>query len=345
MNDQIQNHTIEHLDDRKLGHYLATNLPGFNGPLSSRKFAGGQSNPTYLLTSPGGQYVLRRKPPGELLASAHAVDREFRVLQALQHSDVPVARPLLLCEDDSIAGSMFYLMEYVEGRIFWDPVLPDSSQEERGQLFREMLRVLAAIHSIDLEASGLSDFGKPGNYFERQISRWSKQYRAAETEHLAEMEHLLQWLPANLPADDGQVSLIHGDFRIDNLIFHPQQPKALAVLDWELSTLGHPLADLAYFCMCLRLPRTERIKGLAGMPIAELGIPDEQAMVEHYCQLRGLPGIDHWHFYLAFSMFRLSAICQGVMKRALDGNAANQDAVSTGRMARPLAELGASLAV
>jgi len=344
MNDPIQNHPIQHLDDQKLGHYLLANLPGFKGPLQSRKFAGGQSNPTYLLTSASGQYVLRRKPPGELLASAHAVDREFRVLQALQHSDVPVARPLLLCEDDSIAGSMFYLMEYVEGRIFWDPVLPDSSPQERGQLFREMLRVLAAIHDINLETSGLSDFGKPGNYFERQISRWSKQYRATETEHLAEMEHLLQWLPTHLPADDGQVSLIHGDFRIDNLIFHPQQARALAVLDWELSTLGHPLADLAYFCMCLRLPRTERIKGLAGMPIEELGIPNEQVMVEHYCRLRDLPGIDHWHFYLAFSMFRLSAICQGVMKRSLDGNAANQDAVSTGRMARPLAELGASLA-
>lgn len=336
---------MQQLDDQRLSDYLSKNLQGFKGPVQSRKFAGGQSNPTYLLTSPSGQYVLRRKPPGQLLASAHAVDREFRVLQALQDSDVPVARPLLLCADDNIAGSMFYLMQYVEGRILWDPALPDSSKTERGLLFHEMLRVLAAIHEIDLESSGLSDFGKPGNYFERQIGRWSKQYRAAETEHMAAMEHLLQWLPANVPADDGQVSLIHGDFRIDNLIFHPQEPRALAVLDWELSTLGHPLADLAYFCMCLRMPRDGRMKGLAGMPIAELGIPNELEMVDYYCSLRGLPGIDHWHFYLAFSMFRLSAICQGVMKRALDGNAANQDAVDTGRMARPLAELGASLAV
>lgn len=336
---------MQQLDDQRLCDYLSKNLQGFKGPVQSRKFAGGQSNPTYLLTSPSGQYVLRRKPPGQLLASAHAVDREFRVLQALQDSDVPVARPLLLCADDNIAGSMFYLMQYVEGRILWDPALPDSSKTERGLLFHEMLRVLAAIHEIDLESSGLSDFGKPGNYFERQIGRWSKQYRAAETEHMAAMEHLLQWLPANVPADDGQVSLIHGDFRIDNLIFHPQEPRALAVLDWELSTLGHPLADLAYFCMCLRMPRDGRMKGLAGMPIAELGIPDELEMVDYYCRLRGLPGIDHWNFYLAFSMFRLSAICQGVMKRALDGNAANQDAVDTGRMARPLAELGASLAV
>lgn len=345
MTDTHQNHNIHQLDDQKLSDYLSANLKGFNGPLKSRKFAGGQSNPTYLLSSTSGQYVLRRKPPGQLLASAHAVDREYRVLQALQDSAVPVARPLLLCDDDSIAGSMFYLMEYVEGRILWDPALPDCSKAERGLLFDEMLRVLAAIHEIDLRSSGLSDYGKPGNYFERQIGRWSKQYRAAETEHVPEMEHLLQWLPANVPAEDGQVSLIHGDYRIDNLIFHPVEARALAVLDWELSTLGHPLADLAYFCMCLRLPRDGRMKGLAGMPIAELGIPDEQAMVGHYCQLRGLPGIDHWHFYLAFSMFRLSAICQGVMKRALDGNAANQDALTTGRMARPLAELGASLAI
>jgi len=345
MSKSNQSISMQQLDDQRLSDYLSANLQGFKGPLQSRKFAGGQSNPTYLLTSPSGQYVLRRKPPGLLLASAHAVDREFRVLQALQDSDVPVARPLLLCADDNIAGSMFYLMQYVEGRILWDPALPDSSKTERGLLFHEMLRVLAAIHEIDLESSGLSDFGKPGNYFERQIGRWSKQYRAAETEHMAAMEHLLQWLPANVPADDGQVSLIHGDFRIDNLIFHPQEPRALAVLDWELSTLGHPLADLAYFCMCLRMPRDGRMKGLAGMPIAELGIPNELEMVDYYCRLRGLPGIDHWHFYLAFSMFRLSAICQGVMKRALDGNAANQDAVDTGRMARPLAELGASLAV
>ncbi len=345
MNDNNQNHDIQHLDEQKLSDYLSANLIGFKGPLESRKFSGGQSNPTYLLTSASGQYVLRRKPPGQLLASAHAVDREFRVLQALQHSEVPVAKPLLLCDDDRVAGSMFYLMEYVEGRILWDPSLPDSGKQERGQIFQEMLRVLAAIHSIELEKSGLSDFGKPGNYFERQIGRWSKQYRAAETENIPEMEHLLQWLPDNLPADDGQVSLIHGDYRLDNLIFHPTEPRALAVLDWELSTLGHPLTDLSYFCMCLRLPRTERLKGLAGMPIDELGIPNEQAMVEQYCQLRGLARIEHWHFYLAFSMFRLSAICQGVMKRALDGNAASENALATGRMARPLAELGASLAV
>lgn len=337
--------TIQQLDEITLANYLAENLAGFKGPLQSRKFAGGQSNPTYLLTSPSGQYVLRRKPPGQLLASAHAVDREFRVLQALEHSSVPVAKPLLLCADDSVVGSMFYLMEFIEGRIFWDPALPDTGKPERGDIFHEMVRVLAAIHSIDLHASGLSDFGKPGNYFERQTGRWSKQYRAAETEEIPAMKHLMQWLPANMPADDGQVSLIHGDFRLDNLIFHPQQARVLAVLDWELSTLGHPLADLAYFCMCLRLPRTERIKGLAGMPLKEMGIPDEQALIDRYCKLRGLTGITQWNFYLAFSMFRLAAICQGVMKRALDGNAASDEAVATGRMARPLAELGASLAV
>jgi len=336
---------IHPLDDAALATYLQQHLPGFSGPLHSKKFAGGQSNPTYLLEIPGGQYVLRRKPPGQLLASAHAVDREFRVLKALHGSAVPVARPVLLCDDDSVIGSMFYLMEYVAGRVMWDPSLPELSKVQRGAVFFEMLRVLAAIHDVDLEASGLSDFGYPGNYFERQIGRWSKQYRAAETESIEAMEHLINWLPKNLPEDDGQTSLIHGDYRLDNLIFHPEENRVLAVLDWELSTLGHPLADLAYFCMCLRLPRDQRMKGLAGMPIAELGIPDEQALVNRYCEIRGLPGISQWNFYLAFSMFRLASICQGVMKRALEGNAASDQAMATGRMARPLAELGASLAV
>jgi aminoglycoside phosphotransferase (APT) family kinase protein len=336
---------IHQLDDAALAAYLQQHLPGFSGPLQSKKFAGGQSNPTYLLESPGGQYVLRRKPPGQLLASAHAVDREFRVLKALHGSAVPVARPVLLCADESVIGSMFYLMEYVAGRVMWDPALPELSKVQRGAVFFEMLRVLAAIHDVDLEASGLSDFGYPGNYFERQIGRWSKQYRAAETETIEAMEHLIDWLPRNLPEDDGQTSLIHGDYRLDNLIFHPEETRVLAVLDWELSTLGHPLADLAYFCMCLRLPRDQRMKGLAGMPIAELGIPDEQTLVDRYCEIRGLPGISQWNFYLSFSMFRLASICQGVMKRAIDGNAASDQAIATGRMARPLAELGASLAV
>ena len=334
---------ILQLDDAALAAYLQQHLPGFSGPLQSKKFAGGQSNPTYLLESTVGQYVLRRKPPGQLLASAHAVDREFRVLTALHGSAVPVARPVLLCDDESVIGSMFYLMEYVAGRVMWDPALPDLSKVQRGAVFFEMLRVLAAIHDVDLEASGLSDFGYPGNYFERQIGRWSKQYRAAETESIEAMEHLIDWLPKNLPEDDGQTSLIHGDYRLDNLIFHPEETRVLAVLDWELSTLGHPLADLAYFCMCLRLPRDQRMKGLAGMPIAELGIPDEQTLVDRYCEIRGLPGISQWNFYLSFSMFRLASICQGVMKRHLDGNAANDQAIATGRMARPLAELGASL--
>lgn len=336
---------IHQLDDAALAAYLQQHLPGFSGPLQSKKFAGGQSNPTYLLESPHGQYVLRRKPPGQLLKSAHAVDREFRVLKALHGSPVPVARPVLLCEDDSVIGSMFYLMEYVAGRVLWDPSLPELEKPQRSETFFEMLRVLAAIHDIDLEAAGLSDFGYPGNYFERQIGRWSKQYRAAETETIAAMEHLIEWLPNNLPPDDGQVSLIHGDYRLDNLIFHPEQIRVLAVLDWELSTLGHPLADLAYFCMCLRLPRDQRMKGLGGMPIAELGIPEEQTLVDRYCEIRGLAGISQWNFYLSFSMFRLASICQGVMKRHLDGNAASDQALATGRMARPLAELGASLAM
>lgn len=335
------NRPIHQLDDRTLEAWLTEHLAGFEGPLQSRKFAGGQSNPTYLLKTNNRQYVLRRKPPGKLLVSAHAVDREFRILKALHGSEVPVAEGLLLCEDDDVVGSMFYLMEFVDGRIMWDPALPDLDRAQRNDIFFEMLRVLAAIHDVDVKAACLEDFGYPANYFERQTGRWSKQYRSAETVSIPAMEQLMEWLPDNMPEEDGMVSLIHGDYRLDNLVFDKRESRIIAVLDWELSTLGHPLADLAYFCMCLRLPRSDRLKGLAGLPLAEMGIPDEQTLKDRYCELRKLDGISNWNFYMAFSFFRLASICQGVMKRAIDGNAASEQALATGEKAVQLAELGA----
>lgn len=330
-------------DSNFLAAYLEKQVPGFRGPLTAKKFTGGQSNPTFLLTTADGQYVLRRKPPGELLKSAHAVDREFRVLTALAETEVPVARAYHLCEDDSIIGGMFYIMSFEDGRTFWDPSLPALSRDQREPVFDEIVRVLAAIHDVDLDAVGLNNYGRPGDYFERQLGRWIKQYRASETEAIKAMETLMHWLPAHIPADDGQVSLIHGDYRIDNLIFHTSRPRTLAVLDWELSTLGHPLADLAYFCMCLRLPAGGIIPGLGNADRAQMGIPDEQTIIARYCELRGVSPIDNWHFYLAFSFFRLAAICQGVLRRALDGNASSARALEVGKLAVPLSQLGSDL--
>ncbi len=334
---------VHAISETKLTDYLEGQIEGFQGPLTLEKFADGQSNPTFLLSTSNGQYVLRSKPPGQLLKSAHAVDREYQVLTALTDSEVPVARPYHLCEDDNVIGSMFYVMSYEEGRIFWNAALPELQTEQRVLVSNEMIRVLAAIHNVDIEGVGLGDYGKPGNYFERQIGRWIKQYRACETESIKAMENLIRWLPDNLPADDGQVSLIHGDYRLDNLIFHPTEPRVLAVLDWELSTLGHPLADLAYYCMFLRLPAIGDIPGLAGIDRDALGLPTEEAIIERYCQWRNIGSIDNWHFYLAFSFFRLAAILQGVFKRALSGNASNEKAMLVGKMAGALAEIAAPL--
>jgi aminoglycoside phosphotransferase (APT) family kinase protein len=331
------------LDTGRLAGWLADHVPGFRGPLSAHKFKGGQSNPTYRLDAGSGPLVLRRKPPGKLLASAHAVDREYRVLRALHGHGVPVAEPIALCEDAAIVGSMFYVMGFVEGRIFWDPALPDLAHGERAAYFDEIIRVLAAIHAIDPVAAGLGDYGKPGNYFARQTARWTEQYRAAETTRLDAMEHLIAWLPAHCPPDDGHARLVHGDFRIDNLIFHPSEPRILAVVDWELSTLGHPLADLAYFCMALRLPRNPVIPGLAGMDRATLGIPSEAELVARYAAAAGGGPVAHWDFCLAFNFFRLAAIAQGVLKRAEQGNASSEQAASVGRMARLVAEAGAAV--
>ena len=332
------------LPEAALADYLQGNVAGFRGPLTATKFKGGQSNPTYLIEAASGKYVLRRKPPGKLLASAHAVDREFRVLGALAGSAVPVARPLHLCSDDAIIGSMFYVMRYVPGRIIWDPALPDMTPGHRSAHYCAALDALVALTQLDVTAAGLADYGKPGNYFARQVSRWTEQFRAAETEKLDAMETLIAWLPSAVPADDGRVALVHGDFRIDNLIWVADEPVLAAIVDWELSTLGHPYADLAYFCMALRLPRNPILPGLAGMDRAALGIPEESAMLEHFTAASGLDPRAHWNFLLAFQFFRLAAIAQGVLKRALQGNASSERAMQAGAMARTIAELGAALA-
>jgi len=330
------------LDLSKLDKWLRENVCDFGGALSAEKFAGGQSNPTFKLSAGDREFVLRRKPPGELLASAHAVDREFRVISALQGSDVPVPGAVALCEDDDIIGSMFYLMEYMEGRVFWDPVLPELNNDDRRAVYDDMNRVLAAMHSVDVEEAGLGDYGRPGNYFERQVGRWSKQYRASETETVPDMEELMVWLSENMPADDGRVALVHGDYRLDNVMFHPTEPKIIAVLDWELSTLGNPIADLAYQVMAWQLPRDAGITGLASVDRKPLAIPDDNNYVTRYCERTGRNEIEHWNFYLAFCFFRLAAIVQGVKKRALDGTASSAEAESRGELVHPLAELGMS---
>lgn len=330
------------LPDEALAKYLQNHITGFQGPLISTKFKGGQSNPTYLLEAASSRYVLRRKPPGKLLASAHAVDREFRVLQALHHSAVPIAKPFHLCTDETIIGSMFYVMEYIDGKVFWDPSLPDCTTAQRAEIFDALIKALAAIHSVSVVDSGLADYGKPGNYFERQTTRWSKQYRDSETQSIAVMDALIEQLPIRCPEDDGSISLVHGDFRIDNLMFDSDGKKVLAVVDWELSTLGHPLADLGYFCMALRLPRNPALPGLAGLNRFDLGIPDEQQILQRYAELTGRAIPSDWSFVLAFSFFRLAAIAQGVAKRASQGNASSEQAMQAGRMVELLATMGLS---
>ncbi|MYM62829.1 phosphotransferase [Pseudomaricurvus sp. HS19] len=330
--------SVFELDTEALSAYLEQHVEGFCGPIEAEKFAGGQSNPTYKITAASGRYVLRRKPSGELLKSAHAVDREYRVIAALADTEVPVAKAYHLCEDDSVIGSMFYLMEFVDGRVMWDPSLPGETPESRSAIYREMNRVLAALHSVDVGAVGLGDYGKPGNYFERQVNRWSRQYRDSETETIEAMETLLQWLPDHTPADDGRVALVHGDFRLDNMMFHHARPEVLALVDWELSTLGHPFADLAYQCMQLRMPHGGVMPGLGGLDRQALGIPSEEEYVALYCERMGLEKVDNWNFYLVFSFFRFAAILQGVKKRALQGNASSDKALQMGALVRPLAE-------
>jgi len=330
---------VESLDLGALLPYLEAHVEGFKGPVSVRKFSGGQSNPTFRVETPSRVYVLRRQPPGKLLPSAHAVDREYRVMAALAGTAVPVPRVLHLCEDREVIGSMFYVMEFCDGRIFWDASLPELGRDERGRIFDEMIRVLAALHKVDPGEAGLSDFGRPGNYFQRQYDRWCGQYRASELERIGPMEDLIDWLAGNLPEDDGRLSLVHGDFRLDNFIFHSEAPRAVALLDWELSTLGHPFADVGYLCMLLRLPQhVGRMSGLRGLDLDALGIPGEDEYVARYCELSGLDGIPNFSFYVAFSFFRLASIIQGVAKRAQAGNASNRDAAAVGRFVGPMAE-------
>jgi aminoglycoside phosphotransferase (APT) family kinase protein len=327
------------IDVAQLGDWLAANVAPLAGPLEVAQFKGGQSNPTYLLTTGAQRYVLRRKPPGKLLQSAHAVDREFKVIKALAGTGVPVARAYALCEDEAVIGTAFYVMEYVQGRVLWDPRLPDHAPSERAAMHDEINRVIAALHSVDFSSVGLGEFGRTGEYIARQVARWTRQYQASETEKIEAMDNLIAWLPANIPVGD-ETRIVHGDYRIDNVIFHPSEPRILAVLDWELSTLGHPLADFAYHCMIWRIPPGV-FRGLGGLDVAALGIPTEREYVAAYCRRTGRDGIaaHDWEYYMAYNMFRLAAILQGVMARALQGNASSAEALQTGRAARPLAEI------
>ena len=324
-----------------LERYLRDHVDGFAGPIDVAQFKGGQSNPTFVLKTPTRPYVLRRKPPGQLLPSAHAVDREYRVISALAASDVPVPRTYVLCTDETVIGSMFYVMEFVDGRVLWDPLLPGMEPRERSAIFDEMNRVIAALHGVDYAAIGLADYGKPGNYFARQIDRWTRQYKATATEPCAAMDRLIEWLPLHIPEGE-QTSIVHGDYRLDNMIFHPTEPRVLAVLDWELSTLGHPLADFSYHLMTWRLAPKE-LRGLRGADFATLGIPTEEEYVARYLRRVGAtaaPTTAEWGFYMAYNMFRIAGILQGVKARALAGNASSARAMEAGNRARPMAELG-----
>jgi len=339
-------------DVAALQAHLEARLPGFAGPLSVEQFKGGQSNPTYKLITPTRSYVMRSKPGpvAKLLPSAHAIEREFAVMGALYGTDVPVPRMHLLCDDESIIGRAFYVMEFVEGRVLWDQSLPALDNAGRAAVYDEMNRVIAALHSVDVKAAGLESYGKPGNYFERQIGRWTKQYQASITQHISAMDRLIDWLPAHIPAsarDESQVSVVHGDYRLDNLVFHPSEPRVVAVLDWELSTLGHPLADFSYHCMSWHIPPGS-FRGLGGVDLASLGIPDEKSYVRRYCERTGRADPDavmaDWNFYLAYNMFRLAGILQGIAKRVEMGTASSAQARQAGAGARPLAEMGWAIA-
>ncbi|HMT63892.1 MAG TPA: phosphotransferase [Ottowia sp.] len=339
-------------DTAALGAWMTQHVEDFAGPLGVEMFKGGQSNPTYKLITPERTYVMRAKPGpvAKLLPSAHAIEREFAVMRGLAATSVPVARMHALCEDESVIGRAFYIMEYVEGRVLWDQTLPGMTPAERGAIYDEMNRVIAALHKVDYAARGLAGYGKPGNYFERQIGRWSKQYQASVTQPITEMDRLIDWLPAHIPAsarDEGLTSIVHGDYRLDNVIFHPSEPRILAVLDWELSTLGHPLADFSYHCMAWHIP-PGTFRGIGGVDLASLGIPSEQDYIHRYCERTGLATPEQlapdWNFYLAYNMFRIAAILQGIAKRVEAGTASSAQARASGAGARPMAELAWSFA-
>ena len=326
----------------RVERFLGDRVAGFRGPLTAERFAGGQSNPTYRLRAASGDYVLRRKPPGPLLPSAHAVDREFRVMRALAQTAVPVPQVYALCEDDSVTGSAFYVMEHLDGRIFWDQRLPGIAPDERRAMILSMNQVIADLHSVDYAALGLDDFGRPGNYMGRQIARWSRQYRASETVKQPAMDALIDWLPAHLPPE-GAAGIVHGDYRMDNLVFHKTEPRVIGVLDWELSTIGDPLADFAYHAMSWRIDPA-LYNGLGGVDVAALGIPDEAEYVAAYRRRTGRAAIPDWEFYIAYSLFRFAAICQGIAKRAIDGTAASPEARRIGGLAQPFGEQAWTLA-
>ncbi|HUG22855.1 phosphotransferase [Piscinibacter sp.] len=339
-------------DTGALQAYLQSQLDGFRGPLTVEQFKGGQSNPTYKLLTPTAAYVMRAKPgpAAKLLPSAHAIDREFTVMRALHGRGVPVPRMHVLCEDESVIGRAFYVMEFVPGRVLWDQSLPGFDNAARAAIYDEMNRVMAALHQVDVKAAGLEQYGKPGNYFERQIGRWSKQYVASITEPIPAMDRLMEWLPAHMPAsarDEREVSVVHGDYRLDNLVFHPTEPRVLAILDWELSTLGHPLADFSYHCMSWHIPSSTG-RGIGDVDIASLGIPDEKAYVRRYCERTGRADPDavmaDWNFYMAYNLFRMAGILQGIAKRVVDGTASSAQARQAGAGARPLAEMGWQIA-
>ncbi len=340
-------------DTAALTTWLQAHLPGFAGPLTVEMFKGGQSNPTYKLLTPGGAYVMRAKPGpvAKLLPSAHAIEREYAVMSGLAGTGVPVPRMLCLCEDESVIGRAFYVMECMQGRVLWDQSLPGMQPSERAAIYDEMNRVISALHTVDFRAQGLAGYGKPGNYFERQIGRWSKQYKASAdgtgpmSQPIEAMERLVEWLPAHIPAaarDEARTSVVHGDFRLDNLMFHPTEPRVIAVLDWELSTLGHPLADFSYHCMSWHIP-PGGFRGIGGLDLPALGIPSEDAYIRRYCERTGLSTVDElkadWNFYMAYNMFRLAAILQGIAKRVEAGTASSAQAVASGRSARPMAEM------
>jgi aminoglycoside phosphotransferase (APT) family kinase protein len=344
MTDPAKPEDVASLDEAALAPYLEKHVPGFRGLREVKKFKDGQSNPTFRLTADSGRYVLRAKPPGELLKSAHQVDREFRVMSALAETDVPVPKMLHLSAEDSPIGRMFYVMEHLDGRVFWDPPLPELASDERTAVYDAMNDTLAKLHSVDFVAVGLADFGRPGSYFARQLGRWSKQYKASEVEPQPAIDDLIAWLEKRLPEDDGQVSLVHGDYRMDNMMFAPDAFRVIGLLDWELSTLGHPLADLAYQCMQWRLPHEGGFRGLGGLDRTALGLPTEAEYVAKYCARRGVSDIGDWTFYLAFAFFRIAAILQGVYKRALDGNASNPErAMQMGRSVPVIAALAAEM--
>ena len=327
--------------------WLEKNLTGFTGPLSLEMFKGGQSNPTYKINTPAKSYVMRAKPGpvAKLLPSAHAVEREFAVMHGLQDSDVPVPRMHCLCEDESVIGRAFYVMEYMQGRVLWDQSLPGMNRNQRGAIYNEMNRVIASLHKVDFTARGLANYGKPGNYFERQIGRWSKQYMASITQPIPEMDQLMEWLPKNIPAmarDESMMSIVHGDYRLDNLMFDAEQLRVVAVLDWELSTLGHPLADFSYHCMAWHIPPGS-FRGIAGLDFEALGIPSVEQYIRLYCERTGLTTPEQlkadWNFYMAYNMFRIAAILQGIAKRVEAGTASSAQAVSSAAGAKPLAQM------